>query len=118
MHRAAPTRYFRPRQGRDSGMLAALAQRRMIEAKAAIVVAHPDDETIGAGGSMHPFPDLLLIMVTDGAPGAWTTRRGRDLRRRRPMLRQGAKSWKRRWRCPARRRGSRRWECRIRTRPT
>src|SRR4051794_5156672 len=68
MHPAVPTRYFRPRQGRDSGMLAALAQRRMIEAKAAIVVAHPDDETIGVGGSMHLFPALLLIMVTDGAP--------------------------------------------------
>jgi LmbE family N-acetylglucosaminyl deacetylase len=32
------------------------------------VVAHPDDETIGAGASLHLFQRLRLIHVTDGAP--------------------------------------------------
>ena len=35
-----------------------------------MVVAHPDDETIGAGGSLHLMPGLLLVHVTDGAPRA------------------------------------------------
>ena len=49
-------------------MLAALAQRRPIEEPVAIVVAHPDDETIAAGGSLHLMRHLLLVHVTDGAP--------------------------------------------------
>ena len=47
---------------------AALAERRPISARSALVVAHPDDETIGVGGLLHLFSDLLLIHVTDGAP--------------------------------------------------
>ncbi len=34
----------------------------------ALVVAHPDDETIGAGAALPLFRDLLLVHVTDGAP--------------------------------------------------
>ena len=34
----------------------------------ALVVAHPDDETIGAGAAMPLLRDLLLVHVTDGAP--------------------------------------------------
>ena len=49
-------------------MLTALQQRRMIEERVALVVAHPDDETVAAGGSMHLMPRLLLVHVTDGAP--------------------------------------------------
>jgi LmbE family N-acetylglucosaminyl deacetylase len=39
-------------------------------------VAHPDDETIGAGGQLHRFRDLTLLVASDGAP-----RDGRDMRR-------------------------------------
>jgi LmbE family N-acetylglucosaminyl deacetylase len=35
---------------------------------AAIVVAHPDDETIGLGGQLARLRDPLLVQVTDGAP--------------------------------------------------
>jgi LmbE family N-acetylglucosaminyl deacetylase len=38
-----------------------------------IVVAHPDDETIGMGAQLCCFKDALLLQVTDGAP-----RDGRD----------------------------------------
>ena len=33
-----------------------------------IVVAHPDDETIGLGAQLGRFDDALLVHVTDGAP--------------------------------------------------
>src|SRR3954454_10433509 len=49
-------------------MLEALERRIVIEEKVAIVVAHADDETIAAGGSMHLMPNVLLVHVTDGAP--------------------------------------------------
>ena len=49
-------------------MLAALLERRPVEEPVALVVAHPDDETLAAGGSLHLFRRLLLVHVTDGAP--------------------------------------------------
>lgn len=36
----------------------------------AIVVAHPDDETIGIGGQLTRLPEALIVHVTDGAPSA------------------------------------------------
>ena len=45
-----------------------IAQCQVIGARTALVVAHPDDETIGMGASMHLFSDLMLVHVTDGAP--------------------------------------------------
>ncbi len=49
-------------------MLRRLAARQPVAAPVALVVAHPDDETIGAGAAMALFGDLLLVHVTDGAP--------------------------------------------------
>ena len=49
-------------------MLASLSARRPVEEPVALLVAHPDDETLAIGGSLHLFRRLLLIHVTDGAP--------------------------------------------------
>ena len=51
-----------------AGVLQALAARRPLDSRVALVVAHPDDETIGAGASLHLMPGLLLVHVTDGSP--------------------------------------------------
>ncbi len=49
-------------------VLHGLASRQSIGRRVALVVAHPDDETIATGGSLHLLPELLLVHVTDGAP--------------------------------------------------
>ena len=36
--------------------------------RVAVVVAHPDDEAIGAGAVLRGFPDVTIVHVTDGAP--------------------------------------------------
>lgn len=46
------------------------------DARIAVVVAHPDDETIGAGAQLARIRRLTLVHVTDGAP-----RNGRDAAR-------------------------------------
>jgi LmbE family N-acetylglucosaminyl deacetylase len=33
-----------------------------------VLVAHPDDETIGLGGRLNRFADLMLVTATNGAP--------------------------------------------------
>jgi LmbE family N-acetylglucosaminyl deacetylase len=56
-----------------------------IDCRVAIVVAHPDDETIGVGAQLARFRDLLLVRVTDGAPrsradaAAYAAKRRREL---------------------------------------
>lgn len=49
-------------------MLSRLSRREPVEEPVALVVAHPDDETIGAGALLPLFRRLLLVHVTDGAP--------------------------------------------------
>ncbi|WP_426955077.1 PIG-L deacetylase family protein [Muricoccus radiodurans] len=49
-------------------LLARLSRRQAVEQPVAIVVAHPDDETLGAGAVLPLFRRLLLVQVTDGAP--------------------------------------------------
>ena len=53
---------------RAAEILEILAERRTVETRVMIVVAHPDDETIGMGAQLCRFHDALLLEVTDGAP--------------------------------------------------
>lgn len=45
-----------------------LAQGRAIHLPVALVAAHPDDETLGAGARMACLRNLTLIHLSDGAP--------------------------------------------------
>jgi LmbE family N-acetylglucosaminyl deacetylase len=54
---------------RAGRFLRALASRGLIRARGvAVVVAHPDDETIGAGAALPRLNGVTVIHVTDGAP--------------------------------------------------
>jgi LmbE family N-acetylglucosaminyl deacetylase len=48
--------------------LVASPDRPQITARVAIVLAHPDDETIGCGALLRRLLDAGLVLVTDGAP--------------------------------------------------
>ena len=49
-------------------LLTRLARRQPVDEPVALVVAHPDDEVIGAGAMLPLFRRLILVHVTDGAP--------------------------------------------------
>ena len=60
-------------------LITALTERRRIAEPVALVVAHPDDEAIGLGGSLSLFDKLLLITVTDGGAGGNAALRAAEL---------------------------------------
>lgn len=70
MRRAGRTRWRSrrtPARAVDA-VLDCLARRVPTGRPVALVVAHPDDEAIAAGASLHLLTNLLLVHVTDGAP--------------------------------------------------
>ncbi len=62
--------------GPAPALLDGLTGNGPIMARLLIVVAHPDDETVGLGAQLRRLQDALLVHVTDGAP-----RDGEDARR-------------------------------------
>ena len=57
-------------------LLEAFAARQATALRVAVVVAHPDDETIGIGASLSLLRQLTLVHVTDGAPRTLHDARG------------------------------------------
>lgn len=63
------SRLFRRRQLPAAGdLLAALAGGETLTAPIVVVLAHPDDETIGMGSRLAKMRNLTLVYATDGAP--------------------------------------------------
>ena len=50
--------------------------------RVAVIVAHPDDEAIGAGILLAEIPDAVVVHVTDGAPRSSATIRRRGFKTR------------------------------------
>ena len=50
--------------------------------RVAVIVAHPDDEAIGAGILLAEIPDAVVVHVTDGAPRSSATVRRRGFKTR------------------------------------
>ncbi|MBV9891396.1 MAG: PIG-L family deacetylase [Rhizobacter sp.] len=53
---------------RSPSLLAQIASDRAVDAPVAVVVAHPDDETIALGSRLARMRRLKLVHLTDGSP--------------------------------------------------
>jgi LmbE family N-acetylglucosaminyl deacetylase len=62
----------------NSSLLSRLIAGEKILDPVMIIVAHPDDETIGIGGRISCFDSLTLVHATNGAPGwpGWIQKTG------------------------------------------
>jgi LmbE family N-acetylglucosaminyl deacetylase len=73
---------FRPRTDLVSAVLDGLGAENGasagVAAKLVVIVAHPDDEAIGAGAVLREFTNVTVVHVTDGAPNddAYAARKG------------------------------------------
>lgn len=45
-----------------------ITPEKILQDRIAIIVAHPDDEVIGAGGQLHRWPNAYFIHITNGSP--------------------------------------------------
>ena len=77
-----------------SRLIAANAAAGLSPLRLLVVVAHPDDEAIGAGALLHGYPDAMIVHLTDGGGGdlasvlarGFTTREEYALARRREVV--------------------------------
>ncbi len=53
---------------RRARLLMRAARAPVVNGRAVVVCAHPDDETLAVGGRLSAFADLAVVHVTDGAP--------------------------------------------------
>jgi LmbE family N-acetylglucosaminyl deacetylase len=60
----------------DTSFMSRLIAGRKISDSVAVVVAHPDDETIGMGGRISSLDALTLVHATNGAPRDPLQRKG------------------------------------------
>lgn len=89
---SAPGLIIKPKRsrfkaGRKTGehaleRLIALGPVDVAPPRVAVIVAHPDDEAIGAGILLAEIPDAVVVHVTDGAPRSSATVRRRGFKTR------------------------------------
>ena len=82
-----PKRASRFKVGRKTGehtleRLIGAETLAVVPPRVAVIVAHPDDEAIGAGVLLCDVPDAVIVHVTDGAPRSSATIRRRGFKTR------------------------------------